>query len=199
MSAAEPRVTRRKLNALRALAERPGTPAEGEVARRMLAKMEAVPCEANPLGKFAQFMRSGSMDDLASAVGRSKCACGATYAAFSKCSDYVAHERIRAEIRQKFPKDTRVFYNMWAYERNAAARVTGYPRDPKLWNWVSVKFDHLKSYRSIPVLDSDGWHLSTEPLTKEQARPLRGNADFVEDATPDEIRQYFWETRGVWL
>lgn len=52
-------MTRRKLEALRALAERPGTPAEGAVAREMLKRAEAQPCEANPLGKFAQFMRSG--------------------------------------------------------------------------------------------------------------------------------------------
>lgn len=35
-------MTDRKLEALRALAERPGTPAEGEVARAMLARYEKI-------------------------------------------------------------------------------------------------------------------------------------------------------------
>lgn len=40
----------RKIAALRALAERPGTPAEGETARAMLAKMEAQQLEDPPVG-----------------------------------------------------------------------------------------------------------------------------------------------------
>ena len=55
----------------------------------------------------------------------------------------------------------RVYYNYWAYDRNCAATVSGYTKDQRCWNWINVKFDHLKSgYRSIPVYSKKGWHLS---------------------------------------
>ena len=148
----------RRLRALKNLAERPGTVAEGEVARRMYEREKA----KHPGGteyNFSDFMRSGWMDEP------TICNCGSTYTAFTKCENHARHEQIRAEIKERFPRGTRVYYNKWAYDANCTATVTGYPDDPRLWNWIKVKFDHLKSgYRTIPIHSENGWHLSTAPI-----------------------------------
>lgn len=57
-----PRMSPRKLRALRNLAERPGTPSEGEVARAMLARAEAT--REEPFEAFARFLKTGRMEDL---------------------------------------------------------------------------------------------------------------------------------------
>jgi hypothetical protein len=176
-------MNRRRLEALRNLAERPGTEAEGQLAREILKRAEAEPSEANPLGRFAQFMRSGSMDDLRDAVGPKTCDCGTQHPAFTSCPNTAKHADIDAERRARFPRGTRVYYNCWAYSENCAGRVTGYPAQ---WNWIRVKFDHLKSSRSVPIYSALGWHLSTEPLPREKARPLRGGMHTF-DGTGDVV------------
>ena len=172
----------RRLNALRNLAERPGTPSEGAVARRMYEREKAKQPKSTldaKFGKFADFMRSGSMDDLADAVGPHLCDCGTPCRAFTKCGNHARHEQIRTEIKERFPRGTRVYYNKWAYDANCTATVTGYPDDPTLWNWIKVKFDHLKSgYRTIPIRSEHGWHISTAPIIDPAWREiLRGGME----------------------
>lgn len=68
----------RKLQALRNLAERPGTAAEGAVARAMLAKLEgkkrvrsnSFGVEGEKWDAFERFLRTGSMEDLHTACAR---------------------------------------------------------------------------------------------------------------------------------
>ena len=94
---------RRRIEALRALAERPGTPAEGEVARKMLERAEAH--GVDPEESFRSFIRTGSMDDLASAVGPLTCECGTTHPPFTKCSNLSLHQRIRRQMEVLFPRE----------------------------------------------------------------------------------------------
>lgn len=60
----------RRLAALRALAERPGTPAEGVVAREMLARAEAKRNEQYPTDErskwqlFEEYLRTGDVSVL---------------------------------------------------------------------------------------------------------------------------------------
>jgi len=64
----------RRLQALRSLAERPGTPAEGEVAREMLAKLEAKRSAAYPAGEieawslFGEYLHQKDMEILRRAM-----------------------------------------------------------------------------------------------------------------------------------
>lgn len=137
-------MSRRKLEALRNLAERPGTEAEGRVARAMLAKHET----AVPLVVIRYDFEF-------------TCNCGTRYQARGKCPNVVEHARITVEAKRRFPKGRRIYYNCWAYPPNCAGTATGYVSD---WNWVRVKFDHLKSVRNVPAYKWPDWLLSTEPL-----------------------------------
>jgi hypothetical protein len=66
-------MTERKLQAIRALAERPGTPAEGEVARAMLARhqsaREAAEANFTEWDWFERWLREDDWDALARACG----------------------------------------------------------------------------------------------------------------------------------
>jgi len=67
-------MSHRRLAALRALAERPGTPAEGAVAREMLARAEAKKREQYPTEErsrwelFEEYLRTGDLETLRRAV-----------------------------------------------------------------------------------------------------------------------------------
>lgn len=91
--------------------------------------------------------------------------------------DLSDHEGIRREIRIRFPVGTLVYYNNWAYQLNQRGFIIGLPHLDCHWNWHSVKFDHLKRSRSVPVVTDRGWHLSTKPITQDEAEKL-GWRDF---------------------
>jgi hypothetical protein len=181
------RVSRRRLEALRALAGRPGTEAEGKLARELLEKAETQR-SADPESCFADFLRTGSMDDLAAAVGTKTCDCGARYPAFTFCPNTARHTEIDLEKRTRFPRGTRVYYNRWAYTANCPGVVTGPGKD---WSWIRVKFDHLKNSRAIPIYSELGWHLSTEPLERGVQRAgLRGGMEKFE-AMVERIKEAY--------
>lgn len=142
----------RKIAALRALAERPGTEAEGAVAREKLAKLMAA-SPAPPTTIMDSFA-----DTIRSAVDR--------------C---VAREELRAEIQRRFKPGDLVYYNRWAYAANEAGIVKGYPK-PTTDNaaWLRIKFDRLKTARNVPIFSEDGWHLSHTPLVASEIGNLRG-------------------------
>jgi len=170
----------RRLAALRNLAERPGTEAEGRVAREMLARIEAKAEPAEQVyAQFEEFLRTGSLDDLGRAIGLKTCDCGNRHPAFTHCPMMEAHQRIAVEIRQRFPRGQRVHYNRWAYPKNCPGRVTGYSG----WHWVRVKFDHLKNSRAVPVYSGGLWHLSIAPLDDAtlRASELRGGMGKIDD------------------
>lgn len=152
-------VNQRKLDALRALAARPGTEAEGALARAMLARLElkadgfpyvsAAPESIEDLiERFADRMYPGTpySDEIADAMRRRReweqaqplpthwtCSCGVRCQVGCKCSNTVVHDHIQMKIRERFKKGDRVFYNRWAYPKNDPGTVTGYLK-PKLEN-----------------------------------------------------------------
>lgn len=168
----------RKIAALRRLAERPGTEAEGIAARAALERLGASDLStADPWELFREFLRTGNMDTLWEATkDHHICACGAAYARGTPyCSNLTKHWDIQAEIKRRFPLRTRVYYNKWAYAANNPATVVGYSEKPSNWNCIRVQFDNLKTTRSIPIFEYDNWHLSTEPIPEgPQADLLRG-------------------------
>lgn len=160
-------ISPRKLEALRNLAERPGTEAEGRLAREILARLES----------------SSSEESLGEILGRFglpthwKCACGSNVGVGEKCNNQFMHSFIQQNIRDRFKKGDRVYYNRWAYEINDPAVVTGYVKPAKEigdhpWAWIRLKFDLLKNSRAVPIYSNRGWNLSHEPLPEALARIL---------------------------
>jgi hypothetical protein len=149
-------MNRRKIEALRALAERPGTPAEGIVAREMLAKAEAAAPGHTP-GDFHSWITSRFSTP-------SRCPCGSTVINGCECSNMAGHSAMDAIKRERFPRGTRVFYNQWAYGTNDPGTVVGYGTD---WNRIRIQFDRLKRPQSVTVYSQKGIHLSTEPINQE--------------------------------
>lgn len=183
---------RRRIEALRNLAERPGTEAEGKVARamleRVLAKERAAADPASDaFDKFKDYLRTGSMDDLAHAVGMRECDCGVRFPAFGMCPNERGHQIIEDTIRRRFPVGSRVYYNRWSYAPNLPGIVAG---KPDTWNRLAVRFDGLKGQRTVPVYSRLGWHLTSyrvdaETLRKNGVRQGMEEFDNAEQAARD--------------
>lgn len=165
-----------RIEALRRLADRPGTPHEGAVARAMLRRMEQESNagyrsdEMDVVGAYRAYMsRKMSVDEFVDALAkfssqRWNCACGASVGSNQACPEWQKHLSIQTEIRHRFKKSDRVLYNYHAYPEDCPGRVAAYvPLKPENgsypWAWISVKFDHLKAARQIPIVSADGWHL----------------------------------------
>lgn len=179
----------RRMEALRNLAARPGTPQEGEVARAMLAKLEAKHVETPFDEVLSDYLRGGNVNDYIDRLRRERrswqmpvdwrCSCGAVIPIERKCDHQFRHLEIQTEIRAKFAKGDRIFYNRWAYSLNCVGTVMGYvklqPENGDFpWAWLRVKFEHLKQARNIPIYSAKGWHLSKEPVAEERAQWLAG-------------------------
>lgn len=199
---------RRKLQALRNLAERPGTEAEGALAREMLARLEEKRSEGHqdkpewerPLWRaFEDYRRADiSTDDFIESMCRRiqwerdqplprkwVCACAARVPAGSICENTAGHAAIQQQIRERFKPGDRVYYNHWSYEANSPGVVRAYirpkwrPNGDHPWAWISVKFDHLKNARQVPIYSRAGWHLSHKPLNEQERRALTEGVSFA--------------------
>jgi len=155
----------RTIRALEALAARPGTAHEGVVARKKLAELRKKEIRTDIEHRVRFEIHTTHVWH---------CPCGQVILGTGNCPNHSAHERIREEIKHRFKKGDKVFYNYWAYSANCTATITGYVKpDGTNWAWIKVKFDHLKSgYRAIPIHSSKGWHLSHEPLPLWEAYTL---------------------------
>jgi hypothetical protein len=72
-----------------------------------------------------------------------------------------------------FPKGTLVFYNYWAYTKNDPCVVVGkQPKTIQSQTWMRLKFQSLKQPRWVPVTSVKGSHISTKPLSAEEANYL---------------------------
>lgn len=183
----------RKLAALKNLAERPGTPAEGALARELLRKYENTVVDVHDetdYWKALQRHMRGEMstDAFLDALKRYAqrpmpthwmCACGWQIKINEKCVNTAGHDKIQSEIRQRFKRGDYVYYNQWAYPLNQPATVTGYVPTTKgmQWNWIAVKLIRRRRgskdvYRQIPIYSARGWHLSKEPLSESEAERL---------------------------
>lgn len=175
----------RKLEALKRLAERPGTEAEGEVARAMLKKLKAKE-KADPKPKARKRNFDDWLRDLNGPVSM-KCACGDSFMSNEACKAAARHENIRAEVAARFSKGDTVFYNKWAYNVNSKGVVVGFVKPDALnWGWIRVRFDHLKTDRAVPIYSVYGWHLSNHPLNFTEIGDLR---------YPDNSRGAEWAPR----
>lgn len=125
---------RKTIASLRRLADRPGTPEEGETARALLERMEG----------------------------------------------FVRPRRLFTE--SEFPRFTKIYYNYWAYAWNEKGIIVGKtPRQIQGQTWVRIKFDHLKSPRSVPVTSTKhGCHISREPISKEESDELKCTYEYVD-------------------
>lgn len=162
------------IESLRRLAERPGTEHEGAVAREMLRRLEAkIPAENRGLiPSLRELLKRHGIPDAWT------CPCGAVNSVGDgPCAETWKHLDIQTQIRAKFAKGDRVYYNCWAYPRNCPGRFAAYVKlKPEIgdypWAWISVKFDHLKQARQIPIISARGWLLSHEPLEAAAADVL---------------------------
>ncbi len=156
----------RKIEALRRLAERPGTEAEGIVAREMLKRFEAKAGISSPSDRLIPSLRDLLRRyDIPDVV---KCPCGEVRPiGEGPCTNVWRHLEIQTEIRAQFKKGDVVFYNYHAYPKNCPGVIAKYVplgRD-STWHWISVKFGHLKHSRQVPIIDADGkWCLTKEPV-----------------------------------
>lgn len=161
----------RRIEALRNLAERPGTKSEGIVAREMLKRAEAKAPSVQMGGLIPSLRDLLQRYDIPDLV---MCPCGVSRPIFDgPCPDTWSHMEIQTRIRAMFKRGDRVFYNYWAYPPNCPGKITAHlnlQRDNGTypWAWISVKFDHLKNARRIPVLNDKGeWCLTKEPQSTE--------------------------------
>lgn len=173
----------RKIAALRNLAERPGTEAEGKLAKQLLDRLESdnqhPPDEAEAWITFTEFLRSNiSTEDYLERMRQWaisirnqplpthwRCACGALLEVGGKCEAAMNHLLIQQAIREKFAIGDRVLYSRWAYPPNCPGRVAAYVKTQKQnndypWAWLSIKFDHLKQARQVPIYSASGWDLA---------------------------------------
>ncbi len=97
-------------------------------------------------------------------------------------------ERMQGFIRPKrpfseleFPRFTKIYYNYWAYGSNDGGVIVGKkPRQIQGQIWLRIKFDHLKSPRSVPVTSTKhGCHISRVPLSQDESDELK---NLYEDA-----------------
>lgn len=152
----------RTLDALRSLAERPGTEQEGIVAREKLAALEAK--------RVGQESANRPLHFYESIPTHFTCPCGMIVPCGSECGSKVRHDSIRKAMRVLFPKGARIYYNYWSGSVNTVGIVVDYPRPTSYnWGWIRIQFEHLKSVRNVPVFSGKGWYISTMPLSPEEA------------------------------
>ena len=157
--------THKTIEALKRLAERPGYPHEGALAKQRLAELRKDKPELFSRNTAADIIRAYWQSATPHPLQTWKCPCGHVCSIGAHCPNHEAHEAVRAKTAATFNKGDRVFYNRWAYEPNCAATVMGYPKpDGVNWGWIRLKFDHLKASRNVPIYSEKGVHLSHEPL-----------------------------------
>lgn len=163
-------MNQRTIESLRRLAERPGTEHEGIVAREMLAKLEAKAPRSfadslrnHHLPSFEEILRKHGVPTMV------RCPCGMERKIFSgPCTNYEKHAEIYLKILATFSRGDRVYYNYWAYPPNCPGVVAkhvplGRENGTFPWCWISVRFDHFKNARRIPILNDKGeWCLTKE-------------------------------------
>lgn len=163
----------RRIAALQALAERPGTEAEGRVAKEKLAaalaREEKRPARG-PWVAFQSYLRTKNIEDLEEAVRSAECSiCGKFYPRGLACRDAFEHLHDHARLCEQFPRGTRVYYNFWAYPPNCPATVSGYTATI---GWIRLKFDHLKTVRTVPIYASGELRLFTAPINEAAAERM---------------------------
>lgn len=171
-----------RIEALRRLAERPGTEHEGAVAREMLRKLIDKQFQSEELRKFTHVRdildNWEAWSDARLGTVMATCPCGTDYEMFpnkQSCWNLDKHIAYKIEISKRFPVGSTAYYSCWAYEPNDECEILR--RTPKAasddWRWVRVKFKRLKTSRTIPIISELGFHLFSEPVSAKRAEELR--------------------------
>jgi hypothetical protein len=159
----------RKIRALRALMERPGTAGEGETARVMLAKLLALRATFGDVPPPPNEPRATPPPppDIV-------CACGATYRAGGRCRNRSFHRNIKAEIHANFwPGDT------IEYSGRFRGMVRGYGDK---WNEIRVRWTDGKSEK-FAVFKSGVWRaINLSQLEREKEAAARKAAEEAREA-----------------
>lgn len=144
-------LTARKLEALRNLAERPGTEHEGEVARAMLEKLTGQ--------RYRPPIIREQFDPKRAA--RKK-------APAPKQPDYMTDPlKMAQEVRKRFPVGTRVYYTGPGFPYNSPGTVVGYE---SAGFRVIVDFEWDDTEVMLTACCPIGWCLTKKPMSKETAR-----------------------------
>ena len=184
-------MNQRTIDSLRRLAERPGTEHEGIVAREMLRKFEGKTSSLRDEDyetAYRRFARKEiSIEEFIESMRNRHwpldipthwvCACGTTCRVTEKCGSHEAHADIQEQIRKRFKRGDRVYYNYHCYKLNCPGIVAAHIKPKREngnyhWSWLSVRFDHLKSARQCPIYSAKGWHLTHDPLPTEEAERM---------------------------
>jgi hypothetical protein len=99
-------MNRRKLDALRNLADRPGTEAEGKLAREILARYERMLKSKSAVDNTDLTDLRDRLDDILR-TARAVCPCGGLYG----CMDIRRHFELRKERDERFPEGTRIVHH----------------------------------------------------------------------------------------
>ncbi len=157
----------RKIQALQNLAERPGTEAEGRVAREMLEKLTGKAYSPSPPSTTAQRPQYYSNDYFAKrARDAAESARKARQSPPRKPEPSYVGDRLKLaiEVRERFPIGTKVFYNAPGYPPNASGIVMGFQR---AGHCVTVAFDFDGETAQIPACSSRGWHLTKQKMDRK--------------------------------
>lgn len=161
-------MSQRTLDALRNLAERPGTEAEGVLARELLERLRGK--DADETVVYRRWLRKEiSLDDLLRSMKP------APLTVEEQMAVDLENERkreleIQTEIREKFKIGDQVFYNFRGYKTNHPCEVSGYSRG----FLIALKCACSMWPRSLTAYSARGWHLSHDPVSNEEAERLRG-------------------------
>jgi hypothetical protein len=145
-------VSARKLEALQNLADRPGTPHEGAVARAMLEKLTGKPYTPTP--------------QPAPRVHRPR---AKKKAPAPVVPDYLKDPlKMAFEVRSRFPLGTKVWYSAKGFPVNSPGTVIGFER---AGHRVMVDFEWFP-IKTVVACTDRGWHLSKKPIPQKQAEKL---------------------------
>ncbi len=150
----------RKLQALQNLAERPGTEAEGRVARAMLEKLTGrpyTPQRPAPPPPFSIPYRPKKAPAAKRTVVLPK---------------WYTDPLKRAEkVRQRFPIGSVIYYNARGWPDNTSGYILGHERAG-----FRVRVEFSSGIKLVHACSDLGWHLSHNPASPKQARKLQKTA-----------------------
>lgn len=178
----------RKLAALRNLAERPGTEAEGKVARAMLEKLTGreyapprPPAPERPItggrfnGEVWEFLQPdgtwSTKPAWSTRPAQPRPKAPRKKPAPPKVPEYFRDKvKLAMKVRQRFPIGTTVYYNAPGWASNSMGTVTGYrPAGYKVRVW----FDQMGGVKEVDACSSRGWHMTVLPMNEKTAAKMQ--------------------------
>lgn len=168
-------VSSRKLQALQNLAERPGTEAEGRVARAMLEKLTGRPYSQRERAQSDPFERFDKLwEDLKQKCSTPPPRPRKAPAAKKKAKLplwYTDPLKRAQKVRERFPIGSVIYYNARGWPINTGGEVLGYERAG-----FRVRVEFFSGVQLVHACSDLGWHLSLNPVSPKQAAKLQKKA-----------------------